>query len=238
VFTAEAIMFELAGFLEAHYGAARGETVLDVGAGTRPYQELYGRYFERCVSTDVGHSQHDIQAVDVIAPAESLPFDDGAFDAVICTEVLEHVKRPRDALREIQRVLRPKGQAFITTPFMVQLHEMPYDFYRYTPSALTELAESTGLTVTSLTPRGDYLALMIALTGYPVVKLFTGLSRLTHVNLVRSWNPVVYLTLIAPQRLYFWWWRRLRSGKPSLARTIHNRLNHFALGYTLTVEKA
>lgn len=77
VFTAEAIMFELAGFLEAHYGTTRGETVLDVGAGTRPYQALYGGYFERCVSTDVAHSQHDIQAVDVIASAESLPFDEG-----------------------------------------------------------------------------------------------------------------------------------------------------------------
>ena len=45
--------------------------------------------------------------------AESLPFDDASFDALWTITVLEHVLNPEAALREIRRVLRPGGLAFL-----------------------------------------------------------------------------------------------------------------------------
>ena len=39
-----------------------------------------------------------------LADARHIPYADGSFDLVICCEVLEHVNRPEDALREIRRV--------------------------------------------------------------------------------------------------------------------------------------
>lgn len=44
----------------------------------------------------------------------ALPFPDGAFDLVLCTEVLEHVREPRAALRELGRVCG--GHSFLTVP--------------------------------------------------------------------------------------------------------------------------
>jgi 2-polyprenyl-6-hydroxyphenyl methylase/3-demethylubiquinone-9 3-methyltransferase len=40
---------------------------------------------------------------------ERLPFADGAFDAVVCAEVLEHVHDPEQVIRECARVLRAGG---------------------------------------------------------------------------------------------------------------------------------
>jgi SAM-dependent methyltransferase len=52
----------------------------------------------------------------VVADALRLPFEDGAFDVVIVSEVLEHVPDDRAAIAEIHRVVRPGGLAAITVP--------------------------------------------------------------------------------------------------------------------------
>jgi SAM-dependent methyltransferase len=45
-----------------------------------------------------------------------LPFADGSFDKVICSEVMEHVHDYRGAARELARVTKPGGQLAITIP--------------------------------------------------------------------------------------------------------------------------
>jgi SAM-dependent methyltransferase len=50
------------------------------------------------------------------ADARRLPFRDGAFDALYCYHVLEHVPGPGVALAEARRVLAPGGFAFYGTP--------------------------------------------------------------------------------------------------------------------------
>ena len=51
-----------------------------------------------------------------VEPDEPLPFPDGEFDLVLCTETLEHVRDTQLALSEIRRVLRPGGRLALTTP--------------------------------------------------------------------------------------------------------------------------
>jgi SAM-dependent methyltransferase len=50
------------------------------------------------------------------ANAEHLPFTDGAFDAIVCSEVLEHIRAPQIALAEMHRVLKPGGKLLLSTP--------------------------------------------------------------------------------------------------------------------------
>lgn len=50
------------------------------------------------------------------ANALSLPFPDDSFDAVVCSEVLEHIPDYRSALREIHRVLKPGGRFCASVP--------------------------------------------------------------------------------------------------------------------------
>jgi SAM-dependent methyltransferase len=51
-----------------------------------------------------------------LEPDAPLPFDDGAFDLVLCAETIEHVRDVQLLLSEVRRVLRPGGVLALTTP--------------------------------------------------------------------------------------------------------------------------
>jgi SAM-dependent methyltransferase len=131
-----------------------GSRVLDVGAGNAPYRELFGHVEYR--TTDWAASPHeDAQQVDIVAAADDLPLPDGSFDAVLCTQVLEHVPEPRRVLAELARVLQPGGRLYVTAPLVWELHELPHDFYRYTGPGLEHLLAATGFADIVVEPRND-----------------------------------------------------------------------------------
>lgn len=226
----EIVLSELQRFLEDHFGSRRGGVLLDVGAGLKPYAVVYDRYFDRSVSVDVPTSEHDI-AVDVIASADDLPFEDGTFDCVLCTEVLEHCADPDRAMSEIRRVLKPGGRALVTTPFLVGLHEMPYDFYRYTPSGLREVAVAGGMEIESIIPKGDYLAVVMTMMQFPLTKGWQALSKLARVNLFRPGNPFLWLGVVMPQLVYLKLWRAARRNPKGLLGRVSRKLDYITLGY-------
>jgi SAM-dependent methyltransferase len=98
--------------------AARGR-VLEIGAGTGLNVPYYPTDLDRLVLAEP--EPHMAQRLErrlrsarrraevIRAPAEVLPFDDGAFDTVISTLVLCTVENPVASLREIRRVLHPQG---------------------------------------------------------------------------------------------------------------------------------
>jgi len=45
-----------------------------------------------------------------------LPFRDGSLDLIFCTEVLEHLERPEEAVGELARVLAPGGRLVVSVP--------------------------------------------------------------------------------------------------------------------------
>jgi SAM-dependent methyltransferase len=75
----------------------------------------------------------------MVGSAEALPFRDRSFNCVVCAEVLEHVERPAEAIREIHRVLVPGGVLALTTRFIFPLHDRPQDYFRYTKYGLALL---------------------------------------------------------------------------------------------------
>ena len=232
----EIILAELRHFLERNFADRPGAIVLDLGAGSKPYAPLYEQYFASSTSADVPYSPHDTSDVDVMASADSLPFADEAFDCVICTEVLEHCARPQETMAQIHRVLKAGGRVFLTTPFLRPLHEMPHDYFRYTPSAIHHLATSAGLTVLSVRPRGEYVAVALAILQMPVGKAWYFLAKYTHLPLNSSRNPLLYVTVVGPQRLYVevWKWIRRRDGP---AQRLYDKLSYYTLGHITELEK-
>jgi SAM-dependent methyltransferase len=97
-----------------------------------------GRFVEEYVNVDL----FPRGGVDVLADAHYLPFQSALFRRVECDAVLEHVRRPNQVMREIERVLAPDGFAHIVVPFCHPFHEHPRDFYRFTLDGLKEMAGS------------------------------------------------------------------------------------------------
>lgn len=128
-----------------------GARVLDAGAGEAPYRPL----FAHCdyVTQDWPGTVHPgARATDIVGDLHDLDVPDASFDAVVLTEVLEHVAEPEQVLGELRRVLRPGGRLFLTVPFVGELHEEPHDHYRYTSHGLRGLLDRAGFEQVTVAP--------------------------------------------------------------------------------------
>ena len=135
-------------------GLAQDSTILDVGAGDSPYRELFAR--ARYLTCDWENSIYEpAQRPDLVAPAGQIPLEGSILDAILCTQVLEHIAEPWSVLEEFHRVLRPGGKLWMTAPLVWYLHEQPYDYYRYTSHGLRHLLEQAGFIEIEITPLND-----------------------------------------------------------------------------------
>lgn len=100
-----------------------GARVLDCGCGTGFYLMVMSRLWDLSpVGLDIDPErlrqarEHGVSAELVCGDAEQLPFPDDSFDAVLMTEVLEHLRDDGRALAEAMRVLRPRGLLAVSVP--------------------------------------------------------------------------------------------------------------------------
>ena len=115
-----------------------GTRLLDAGAGEMQYKKFCQHldYVSQDLSAYDGSGNEsglqtgswDTRGIDIVSDICAMPVEDSSFDAVLCTEVLEHVTNPVDALRELSRVLRPGGKIILTAPFCSLTHFAPYHY--------------------------------------------------------------------------------------------------------------
>lgn len=112
-----------------------GGDVLEVGSRDRSGTLRRSRLAERFSYT--GLDLLDGANVDVVGDAHDLRrhFRRRSFDAVIALSVFEHLLMPWKAVLEINRVLRPGGLLWIATHQTFPLHEVPWDYWRYSDTA-------------------------------------------------------------------------------------------------------
>lgn len=82
--------------------------------------------------------------VDSVEDIHGMSFDDNKFGSILCSEVLEHVRKPWVAIPEMHRVLKPDGWIIITTLFSFPIHGFPDDYWRYTPNGMWHLLNDAG----------------------------------------------------------------------------------------------
>ncbi|HEY6463482.1 MAG TPA: class I SAM-dependent methyltransferase [Polyangiaceae bacterium] len=130
--------------------------LLDVGCGTKPYEPIFRPHVREYVGVEYGDWPVDpgVSAADAFYTGDRLPFEDGAFDTVLCNQVGEHVPDPRAFFGELVRVLRSGGRLVFTVPFSYRIHAEPNDYFRFTRYALQEYARTHGLRVDVLAARG------------------------------------------------------------------------------------
>lgn len=97
------------------------ERVLEVGCGAGHVLRLFAG--KSCTGVDLSptmlskaRTRLGARFPLVQAAAEGLPFPDGAFDVVLCTEVLEHTLHPERVTAELLRVAGPTGRVVLSVP--------------------------------------------------------------------------------------------------------------------------
>lgn len=129
--------------------------VLDVGCGDSPYRFLLRPDQTNYHGIDIVDAQDfDYHNPDVTRfDGRCIPFPTDSFDAILCTEVLEHVEDAPQLISEMLRVLRPGGRAIITIPWSARFHFIPHDYCRYTPTRLGHLFRE--FSNVRISPRGS-----------------------------------------------------------------------------------
>jgi len=133
-------------FLEDQIGALTQDAViLDVGAGHGDFADIYqGR---PAILLDV----YPYPEIDVVCDLTySVPFRAGSLDAVVLMNVLEHIYDARVLFAAVNTLLKPGGIFIIAVPFLLKIHQAPYDFVRYTHFSLQRLGQDSGFDLLSL----------------------------------------------------------------------------------------
>jgi len=104
--------------LEAQFGSIDGKRIADLGCGpgffTRSLREAGAEVVPVDNSIDEASLQGHPPPGFVLADAGDLPFPDGNFDGIYCSNLLEHTPNSPAVLREIARTLKPGGWAYIS----------------------------------------------------------------------------------------------------------------------------
>jgi ubiquinone/menaquinone biosynthesis C-methylase UbiE len=115
-----------------------GARILDAGAGERQFKPLCGhlRYVSQDIAQYTGQGNAlglqtgtwDTSGIDIICDITAVPEPDASFDAILCSEVLEHLTDPVRALGEMGRLLKVGGTLLVTAPFCSLTHFAPYHY--------------------------------------------------------------------------------------------------------------
>ena len=101
------------------------------------------------------------KGTDVLADAAFAPFAENCFDAVICSELLEHVADPIPGLKEIHRVLRARGEVLICAPFLYRIHGDPYDYCRYSDQYWQKYLTKIGFDTIQVKRQGLFWSVLV-----------------------------------------------------------------------------
>lgn len=131
-----------------------GTSILDAGAGESVYKKLFAHCNYKAIDLAIGESRWNYANLDYIGPLHEMPIENDTFDAVLCTQVLEHLEWPRESVKEMYRVLKPDGKLFMTVPMAHPEHQTPYDFFRYTSYGLESICKHAGFHDIKIAPFG------------------------------------------------------------------------------------
>lgn len=144
-----------------------GMSILDAGAGECQFQKFCShlKYTSQDFAEYDGNGDEkglqtktwDNTKLDIVSDITQIPVEDISFDAIMCTEVFEHIADPVSAIKEFSRIIKPGGFLLITAPFNSLTHFAPYHFstgfnkYFYEHNLV-----KFGFTIKEIVPNGNF----------------------------------------------------------------------------------
>jgi len=169
---------------------------------------------------------HDIRYFVHSGDALNLPFKDGSFDRIICSEVMEHVRDDDLACRELTRVLKKNGRIAITVPTIFSEHVydlLTYEYYtspgghirKYRPKELAAIMRRNGLEIYGVGFKHAYHTVWwmirsvvgLHLSDHPVTKAYHRFLHLgLYSNLMRKIES--FLDYFFPKSVVIYAWKK------------------------------
>lgn len=133
--------------------------VLEIGTGSGYGIEIVAPHAQHFTTID----KHQAEGLSlppnsefVEATVPPLPFDSESLDCVISFQVIEHIKRDRELVKEVHRVLRPGGKFIVSTPNKsMSLTRNPWHVREYTPDEFTLLLSDDFSSVKAMGVEGN-----------------------------------------------------------------------------------
>ncbi len=149
-----------------------GTSILDAGAGELRWKDTCShlQYVSQdfCQYDGTGNSKGlnggnwDTSKIDIVSDIIDIPVKDCSFDAILCTEVLEHLPSPELAIQEFARIVRPGGVLILTAPFCSLTHMAPYHFCTgFSCYWYETILKKYGFKIDCLESNGNYFSYMI-----------------------------------------------------------------------------
>jgi SAM-dependent methyltransferase len=120
-----------------------GARVLDYGCGVVAYRHFFPAGVDYAAADLPGNPKATLP----LEPDGTVPAADASFDAVMSTQVLEHVDDPALYLSECFRVLRPGGRMLLSTHGTFVYHPDPDDYWRWTCAGLRKAVGDAGFEI-------------------------------------------------------------------------------------------
>lgn len=188
------------------------ERVLDYGSGDKPYETFLKTYFKEYISADFNPSNelHSKKPDFFINNIQATDISGDYCDCVIITEVLEHIYKPVEALKEIHRILKPGGIVIGSVPFIQNEHEIPYDYHRYTSFSIERMLSDSSFKEIKIDYIGDLFGVSIIIFTKYTNLIIRVLEKL-HLRIF-SFPMKIFFKI--PEYLYYLLYKRdIRLGK-------------------------
>ena len=144
-----------------------GSKILDAGAGEQQFKKFcshleyvsqdFAEYNPEELDLGLQMQEWDYGKLDIVSDIASIPEKDSSFDAIMCTEVFEHIIHPREAMKEFSRLLKKDGYLILSAPFCSLTHFAPYHYYTGFSKFFYELElKNNDFEIIEMTTNGNY----------------------------------------------------------------------------------
>lgn len=145
-----------------------GKIILDAGCGSQQYKKYcshliykaqdFGLY-KKDIKKSYFSSEEDYEygKLDYISDIWDINEKNDFFDAILCTEVFEHIPYPIETVKEFSRLLKKGGKLILTAPSNSLRHMDPYFFYPgFSDNWFKKILAENDFQIQFIEPVGDY----------------------------------------------------------------------------------
>ena len=160
------LIYDLGDKFRLKYSSLYKGVLYDLGCGEAPFKNFFLQYADQYIGVDWLESPHATEENVEADLNKHLPVDSEVADSIISISVMEHLYEPQRFLNEAFRILKPNGNVIIQVPWQWNVHEAPYDFFRYTPYSLQHMFENAGFKDVLIEPQSGFFTMWILKFNY------------------------------------------------------------------------